>query len=195
MSYNTPVLKNSFDVIKVECTNSHETCCLEECHIQTLPLIILDRFRMRILPDHRQLDLGHQIFGGFLNFPNSWVQWLNLIDINPSRLCHLNFLINLSILLCLGRWHFNLLARVNCNGSVLGVNTIFHIWEDEVVLAWHCSIDSENTFFVTTPWVNNLPIWVHDEEINYLIFFLCSSRSINEVSSSDVNRLIRSCLV
>ena len=131
-SYYSPVLKNSFYMIEIEGTNSHEAKSFEQCHVHVLCLIIIYCLVMRVLSNHRHLTLSHKILNTLVNLSDHRVQFSNLIYFNPS--CFRHFLIFPFILLFIFLFFNIFKARMDCEGNLLRVKFVFHIWEYKWIL-------------------------------------------------------------
>lgn len=67
-SYYSSILEYAFDVIEVEGAYSHEAEGLEQRHVHVLSLVVIHRFVVRVLPNHRHFTLGHQVLDALVNF-------------------------------------------------------------------------------------------------------------------------------
>lgn len=88
ISYYSPVLEDAFDVIEIECAYTHEAQSLEQCHVHILRLIVVHRFVVRVLPNHRHFAFGHQVLNAFVNLSDYRVKLPYFLNFNPCCLCH-----------------------------------------------------------------------------------------------------------
>lgn len=123
---------------------------------------------MPILPYHRHFALGIQILDGLVHIFNGFMEPSYFVLGDSSCVCHgLNFSPCVLLLLRIG-----VVAWVDCNRDTLSSVFVFHVGEDEGVLATlFFSVESENSLVFASARVDHLVVWVKNEEIDQLLVF------------------------
>ena len=84
---------------------------------------------------------------------------------------------------------------MDSQSDVLLVDTVLHVAKHECVLPLHLRVESKDAFLMPSSTEDHLVVGVKDKEIDETVTLVSPRRSIHEVSSTDIYRVIRSILV